>query len=200
MGLNKSPISIFFSRISLTSILSTFKSIPMKKLMVSLRSKNHKIFDSIVVSNLIDMMHNFFGLKVSADMFLHYQPVLRNVQFILLRMVRGIFVNVSVASPKEYNFKVIATFFRTKLSSSSFNSMWLHEKFFSTFQARLSNAVGIGFSHTSPRTPFLIFMGTDKLFITLRANLFILASHIYFMVEKLILSFYRISEFNTRAI
>lgn len=38
-----------------------------------------KVFNSIVASNAVDMVHDFFQLKITAQMLLYYKPMFTNI-------------------------------------------------------------------------------------------------------------------------
>lgn len=64
--------------------------------------KQHKIFESIVAMNTVDVVDNFFWRKITSKMFLHYKPMFSNrTSFIGKRMFwfRNIDVSVAYLSP-----------------------------------------------------------------------------------------------------
>jgi hypothetical protein len=92
----------------------------MKLMMFTFISKQFKIFNSIIISNLIKMMNSFTRLKRSFKMFLHYETMLKNVATTIARwMSWQVDKNISLR-----NFSSISTIVkalrRTILFSSSF--------------------------------------------------------------------------------
>lgn len=71
----------------------------MKLLMSTIIRKKFKIFTSIIISNAINMVHNFFRSKVTPKMFFHYKPVFQNIfTFTAKRMFGLININISIRS------------------------------------------------------------------------------------------------------
>ena len=68
----------------------------MKTPVSAIVIKYHQIFNMIIKSVLIYMMHPFFSLKVSSKMFLHYKPMFKNISMVKgVWMVRLINTNIS---------------------------------------------------------------------------------------------------------
>lgn len=197
--LDKLPRGVFFSR-SFRDILSSIsKNIPMKLLMLTVIREKHKIINSIIIANLINMVNNFFRRKVSSDIFLHYKPVLRNVHFIMVRMVGRVFMYISVSFSKDHNLKVIPTFFRATFPSSLLKPMWLDKKFFTTLQARLLNTCRVCFTHASQRASYLMFLESNKIFIANWTNLMVFPRHTILSVASYPLILSNISYYQTRS-
>ena len=66
----------------------------MKSTMITSISKNHKIFYSVVISDFVNMMHNFFRRKIPPQMFFGNKTMFKNITVIIKRMFR--FINRSI--------------------------------------------------------------------------------------------------------
>jgi len=129
-------------------------------------SKKHKVFNSIIVSYMVDMMNNFFRSKKSTNMFFHNKSVLRNIHLIMMRVVGCVFMNISMSLSKEYDLCNITTRLRTILSSIGDKPMWLNWKRLSTMKTRFINSCRVCFPHASPRASLLILLTASKFLIT----------------------------------
>ena len=73
-----------------------FKKFRMSFSMKRCIWKQLKIFYSIIVSNAINMVHDFFGFKVTTKMFLHYKMRAWDIFLICVRVFRRIYKNISI--------------------------------------------------------------------------------------------------------
>ena len=99
-----------------------------------------KIFYSIVCSVSIYMMYNFFRNKIPANFLLHYKSMLENTTIYGMRMVRGIFNDISVSMLSYPTFPLrihitsfVVAFYATMYRGFSFTkSSWATVKNFIT--------------------------------------------------------------------
>lgn len=195
--LSKFPIFFSWSFRDISSSIS--KNIPMKFLVFTIVREKHKILNSIVIANLINMVNNFFRRKVSSNTFFHYKPVLKNVHLIVMRMIGCVFMDISMPLFKNYNLKVIPTFFRATFTPSLLQPMWLNKKFFATLQARLLNTCRVCFTHASPRTSYLMFLKSSKIFIANWTNFMVFPRHTILSVVSYLPMLSNISYYQTRS-
>lgn len=66
--------------------------------------EQHKIFDSVVIFDFINMMHNFFSSKISTHSFFHYKSMFENMMLFRWKRMLG-FVD------KNISFTCISTSF-----------------------------------------------------------------------------------------
>lgn len=73
---------------TLLIIARPFSSSLIMYLGVFFSRHNHKIFDSIIIFNMVNMVNNLLRSKESPESFFHYQPVLGNMVIMGSRMMR----------------------------------------------------------------------------------------------------------------
>jgi len=99
--------------------------------------KKLQIINSIISSNFIDMVNNFFGGKIATKIFFHYKSMFVNIsRFMAIRMLRHENMNISSTSfsSSEASFfssNKIRTRSGTELCMSNFNFRSIGNKFFS---------------------------------------------------------------------
>jgi hypothetical protein len=123
--------------------------------------------------------------------------MLRNIHSVIVRVVRRIFMNISMSLPKEYYLGCVATRLGTVLSSVRDNSMRLNRECLSAMKAYLINTCRIRLAHASPRTPLLMLLAGNELFVTYWTDLLIRTRHIFLSVEKHILNKVMIPQLST---
>jgi len=157
--------------------LTVLSHSPMKFIMLGSVRQQQQVRKPVVIFDFVNMMHNFFSSEESTNSFFYNESVLRNIHFVIVRMIRGVFMEIPMSFFNKDNFAFISTFFRAIFPSTRFKTVRLYKKFFSTLKAINFNTSRIGFSHTSPRASSLMFCATYKFFSTLFASLMIFARH-----------------------
>ena len=123
--------------------------------MFTIISKQHQIFYPIVISNTIDMMHDFFSFQISPQVFFHNKTMFKNIIISIKWMVR--FINQNISSGMFY-FSIFPTwviftrvhnthfyFFFITLFSPTFSDM-TNAQFFPIFFRKFFSFIPRNFS------------------------------------------------------
>lgn len=161
--------------------------------------EKHKVLNSIIVSDSVNMMNNFFDSKKSSNMLFHYKSMLRNIQLVMMRMIWSVLMDISVTLSKENNLMLIATNFGAVFSSIGKKPMRLHRKWLATMNTGLVYCCRERFSHTSPRASLLMLATANKFFIAYWTDLLVLAWHKFLSVVRYILLFINIPYIKTES-
>jgi len=81
------------------NLFRVYFSTPFKSCMGRITNKCYKIFNTVIIFNLINMMDWFIRFKIPSKIFLHYKPMFRDITIRIMKgMIRAKNNNISITS------------------------------------------------------------------------------------------------------